>query len=310
MSAHIERPHRRGVALLIAIAIGAVVGVCVLALWRESASATRAVTLESAIERADALADSALVRATAIVDSGGWTRLSRPGETVLFASASTRATRWRAESGRVAWGTLVIRGVAEVRSGVRGVWARSERRSIVPLRAPLPMPEAAVTGVQPWIVAAGATLDVPPAVGAEVVCRGPAGATASARHPYPVAIDSVRLPLVDADTVRDSLVGAFRLIRGRIARPLRITGMVVVDTEVVVDADLRVTGVLVARGSVHAGGGRLDVIGAVVSGDSGGGPSGLGSGDRVRYDACAIRRAVARVTSPGPTSTWTTLRVF
>jgi hypothetical protein len=84
----------------------------------------------------------------------------------------------------------------------------------------------------------------------------------------------------------------------------------VADSDLVVQADLRVTGVLVTRGSVRPAGGRLDVTGAVVSGDVGSGPSALGAGDRVRYDACAIRSAVARVTSPGPTATWTTLAVW
>lgn len=310
MSGRIERERRAGAALLIAVVIGAVAAICVLALWRASASAARSITLEASTARADALADSALVRAASLVDSGGWQSLSLPGAMLQAGAARTAVTRWRADVGRVGWETLVVRGLGEVRSGVPGVWSRRERRSVVPLRAPLAVPDAALTGVELWSIAGGAIVDVPVAVGADIACRRASGATVTARHPFPAAINSLRLPLVDPDTLRDSMVGAFRLVRGRITHPLRFNGMVVVDTELVVEADLRVQGVLVVRGSVQPAGGRLDVTGAVVSGDAGGGRSGLGAGDRVRYDACAIRSAVARVTSPGPTATWTTLRVF
>lgn len=301
---------RRGVALLLTIVIAVVVGMCTLALWRASAAATRTFTLEAAGPRSDALADSALARATAEMAIGGWRILGRPGEMRVIASGTSRLTRWHADVGRVTWSALVIRGVGVVRSGARGVSAHADVRRIVPLVAPMPVPDAALIGVAWWSIDAGASVEVPVASGAEVACRSSGGVVASARHPFPVAVDSLRLPLIDPDTVRDPLVGAFRLTRGRITRPLRVVGIVAVDTELVVEADLRVTGVLVARGSVHTAGGRLDVTGAVVTGDMGGGPSGLGAGDRVRYDACAIRRAVERVTSPGPTSTWTILPVF
>lgn len=310
MSARTERLGRRGIALLIAVVICAVVGVCVLALWRGSMGAARAATLESSIARADALADSALVRAIVAVDGGAWRGLELPGQ-MMLAGADARVTaRWRADVGRVGWGTLVLRGVADTRSGARGVMSHAERRSIVPLRAPFAVPDSPLTGAVPWSIDAAATIDVPLAIGAEAVCR-PAGAiVVEARHPFPLAVDSLRLPLIDPDTLRDSLVGAVRLTGGRVTHPLRFTGMVVVDTELVVEADLRVTGMLVVRGSVHPAGGRLDVTGAVMSGDTNGRTSGLGAGDRVRYDACAIRRAVARVTSLSPTRTWTTLTVF
>ncbi|MDZ7632771.1 MAG: hypothetical protein U5K74_15900 [Gemmatimonadaceae bacterium] len=116
--------------------------------------------------------------------------------------------------------------------------------------------------------------------------------------------------MVDPDTVTDSLVGAFRLTRSRLSVPLRVTGMVVLDSELFLEADLRLTGVLIARGSIRHVSGHLIVTGAVVAGDAGGGHSGLGPGDRVRYDACAIRRAVEHVTSPGPAATWTHLTPF
>lgn len=310
MSDSIDRTGRRGIALLIAVVICAVVGVCVLALWRGSMGAARAATLESSIARAEAIGDSALVRATVAMDGGAWRSLELPGQMLVAGSGIRAGARWRADVGRVGWGTLVLRGVGDTRSGARDVMSHAERRSVVPLRAPLAMPESALTGALAWSVDAAATIDLPLAIGAEAICRPASAVIVASRHPFPMAVDSLRLPLIDPDTLRDSLVGAFRLTHGRIRSPLRFTGMVVVDTEVMVEADLRVTGVLVVRGSVHPAGGRLDVTGAVVSGDANGGPSGLGAGDRVRYDACAIRRAVARVTSPGPTRTWTTLTVF
>lgn len=310
MSASTERGRRHGIALLIAVVICAVVGVCVLALWRGSMGAARAATLESSISRAESLADSALVRAAESTASGAWRSLELPGQMMVAGSDTRAGSRWRADVGRVGWGTLALRGVADMHSGARGVMSHVERRSVVPLNAPFPMPESPLIGALAWSIDAAATINLPLAVGAEAICRPSGAVIAAARHPFPMAVDSLRLPLIDPDTVRDSLVGAFRLTGGRITRALRITGMLVVDTEVVVAADLRVTGVLVVRGSVHPAGGRLDVTGAVVSGDVNGGPSGLGAGDRVRYDACAIRRAVARVTSPGPTRTWTTMTVF
>jgi hypothetical protein len=130
------------------------------------------------------------------------------------------------------------------------------------------------------------------------------------RAAIPAGLGRWALTALDPDTVRDTLVGAFRLTRPAIGIPLRVTGMLVTDTDLLVGADLRVTGVLIAGGSIRTAGGRLDVTGAVVAGDSSGGQSRLGAGDRVRYDACAIRGAVLPLTSPGPAATWTTLRLF
>lgn len=296
--------------MLLAIVISAVVGVAVLALWHGTAATKRAFSLESSGTHVTALADSALVQSMAFADSGNWPRLLSPGAWQMVATRSAQGATSRAEIARTAWMTLLLRGSATAPSGARGVTARADHRTIIPLVAPIEFPDAALTGAQPWIVDAGATLDVPAAVAREHLCRATTGARAIARAPRSVAIDATRLPVIDADTVRDSLVGAFRLNVGAVRSPLRVRGIVVVDSELLVGADLRVTGVLVTRGSVHPAGGRLDVIGAVVAGDAGGGPSGLGAGDRVRYDACAIRRALEQVTSRGATATWTTLTVY
>ena len=310
MSPCIERPRRHGSALLLAVVISAVVGVSVLALWRGTAAGARAIALEVATTHVDAVADSVRLRAFAFIDSGGWKRLQSPGDWQLVAARSAGGATWRAEAARMTWMTLLIRGAAETPGGARGVTARADHRTLVPLTSPIDFSDAALTGVQTWLVDAAATVDVPVAVGRERLCRSASGARAIARRPLSAAISAMRLPIVDADTVRDSLTGAFRLSTGRVRTPLRVRGIVVIDTEVSVEADLRVTGMLVARGSVHPAGGHIDVIGAVVAGDAGGGSSGLGAGDRVRYDACAIRSAVEQVTSRGPTATWTTLNVF
>jgi hypothetical protein len=301
---------RSGFALLLAVVIAAVVGIGVLALWRSTAAATRAISLEASTTRSDAVADSARTQTMMVLDSGGWRLLHSPGDWRLVASDSTRVGRWRAEIGRIAWGALIVRGLASAPGGVRSVSTRADHRTIVPLVSPIPFPDAALTGVAMWSIDPAALVDIPVAAGREHLCRAVSGARASARAPLPRAIDSIRLPVIDPDTLRDSVVGAFRLATGRIRTPVRVTGMLVVDTELVVEADLRVTGVLVARGSVRPAGGRLDVTGAAVSGDAGGGTSALGPGDRVRYDACAIRSALEHVTSRGPTATWTTLNVF
>ena len=310
MSAHTESHTRSGMALLLAVVIAAVVGIGVLALWRSTAAARRAISLEASDSHTDAVADSARIRTMPFVDSGGWRALRSPGDWRVLASDSSRLGRWRAEIGRTAWGALVVRGVAMARGGARSVTARADHRTVVPLVSPFPFPDAALTGVTTWIIDPSAIVDIPVAVGREHACRAVSGARSTARAPLPVAINAIRLPIIDADTLRDSVVGAFRLASGRVRTPLRVAGMLVVDTELVVEADLHVTGVLVARGSVRPAGGRLDVTGAVVSGDAGGGTSALGPRDRVRYDACAIRSAVDHVTSRGPTATWTTLSVF
>lgn len=303
-------PAKRGFALLVAVVIAAVVGMVVLALWRGSAASTRIIALEGASAHTDIIADSARLRAMQFVDSGGWRQLRTPGTWRLVATDSTRNGQWRAEVGRTAWNTLVVRGSAIAPAGSPRTFSSADHRTILPLGAPIHFADAALTGVQAWNVDAAATVIVPPAAGTEIGCRSGAVARTIARAPFAAAIGAMRLPVIDPDTLRDSVTGAFRLATPRVATPLRVTGMVVVDSELIVEADLRIMGVLVVGGSVHPRGGRIDVTGAVLSGDAGGGPSGLGAGDRVRYDACAIRRAVELVTSRRPTATWTILNVF
>lgn len=309
MSARTEPSPKRGTALLLAIVITAVTAICVLSLWRTTAAARRWSSLESAHVAAQSLADSANVLALQSVDSGGWRALTTVGQSAALPGGSGRRSSWRVQFGRSGWMTLISRSSAAVRTGVPGLTARADRRTLIPLIAPLDVPTAALTGDSTWSIDAAAVVDVSAGSG-DATCRLTGVVVPQTRHPFPATLALRGFPSVDPDTVTDSLVGVFRLTRNRLTRPLHVVGMLVLDSDLLLGADLRLTGVLIARGSVRPAAGRLDVTGAVVTGDAGGSHSGLGAGDRVRYDACAIRRAVEHVTRPGPSATWTHLRLF
>lgn len=310
MSDTSDHSTRRGIALLLAIVTCTIVGLCVLALWHASTATARAIALESAIASAESLADSARMLGIRAIDGGAWRSLAEPGSSQRVAHSRTSSRASDADVGRMGWMTLVVRGTSGVRSGVAGITAHADRRTIIPLLAPLDIPRAALTGVQPWSIAPSALVEIPTASGRELRCR-PLGSIAdAAQSPYTTTLDLRRIPVVDPDTVRDSLTGTWQLARARLSRPLIVRGLVVIDQDIEIGADLRIVGVLISHGSIRPAGGHLDVTGAVVSGDVTGGASVLGAGDRVRYDACAIRSAVERATSPAPTGTWTTLSVF
>lgn len=309
MCEHDEAP-RRGIALLIAVAITVVVGLCTLALWRTSAGSSRALVLEGARTRADALASDGLSRALQQVSLGAWRAVAIPGAHMSIDSTRAGRDTWHASLGRPTWSTLLVRVRSETASGVRFVRATRDERVLIPLLAAIDMPTAALTGELPWSVPVGATVEVPPPTLEERVCRGdvvPVLYRTTARGGAPARADLVAL---DADTVSRPLVGSFRLTKSALTSPLQVTGMVVLDSGLVVRADIHLTGVLFVRGSIYPAGGQLDVTGAVVAGDSLGENSGLGIGDRVRYDACAIRRAVDLVTHPAHSATWTKMSVF
>lgn len=313
MSVRAERPHaarRRGIALLLALITMLVGGTCALALWHTRASTFRALTLERAWLRAATTADSALLAALTLTDTGGWRSVAAPGDlrTLLDITASHEFRR--AAVARLGWGTLLVRGVVQLQSGVPHLVARAEHRVLIPLIAPITMPQAGLTGVRPWTVDSAAVLTLSAAVPSELTCRAGLLPVTVLQDSLGGALDSNLVTLLDPDTVSLPLAGVFRLTRDRITRPLVITGMVESVTGLQVAADLRIMGVLVVQESVVPAGGRLDVTGAIVTRDAGVGHSTLGSGDRVRYDACAIRHAVARATRPGPARTWTTLRLF
>jgi len=301
---------RRGVALLMTVVIIGVCGVGVLALWQLSAGLQRSAALDVAAARARSLADSALRAGYPAISDGTWRTLTAPGASLVTATGTAPRGSWRTELGRSGWSTLLLRASATLASGVRGVPARGDRRVLVPLVAPLDVPFAALTGVAPWAVPPAALVEVPPAAGAEVVCRGGVTPTAMATWGGAPALASIDAVPIDADTVTGPLTGVFRLTNPNLTHPLFVVGMVVLDSELLVQADLELVGVLVTRGAIQHAGGRLQVTGAVLAGDAGGGHSGLGAGDRVRYDACAVRRAVERVTRAGPGATWTTVPLF
>ncbi len=301
---------RRGVALLMTVVIIAVTGMGVLALWQLNAAMQRSITLETAAVQAGALADSALSAGHTAVADGSWRTLTAPGAEMAIASGTAPHGTWRSVLGRSGWRTLMLRGSSRLASGVRGVPARGDRRALVPLVAPLDVPFAALTGVGVWNVPSGAIVEVPAAAGAELVCRDGVAPTGTASWSGAPALALFPAVAIDADTVTVPLTGVFRLTSPNLGHPLVVTGMLVLDSELSVGADLELSGVLVTRGVIQPAGGRLKVTGAVLAGDAGGGHSGLGAGDRIRYDACAVRRAVERVTRAGPGATWTTLRLF
>jgi len=305
-----REPPRRGIALLLAVAITSVVGLCALALWRTSAGSSRALVLERARTRAEGLASDGMSRALQQVSIGAWRALTLPGAHMSIDSTHTGRGHWRATLGRPTWSALLLRVRSETASGARSVRAQRDERILIPLLAPIEIPAAALTGDRPWLVPSGATVEVPPATPQERACRRnivpvvKRTATRGSAPPHDVLV------ALDADTITRPLVGSFRLTKATLTSPLRVTGMVVLDSDLVIAADLQLSGVLFVRGSIHPAGGQLDVTGAVVAGDSLGGHSGLGTGDRVRYDACAIRRAVDLVTRPAPSATWTRMSLF
>lgn len=309
MSAPTEA-SRSGVALLLAVAVTAVVGLCTLALWKTSAGSSRSLVLERARARADALASEGTARALQQVSAGAWRTLSVPASTRSLGVQLFARGQWRADLGRPTWSTLIIRTVSDAASGAPGVRAMRDERVLVPLLAPLDIPSAALTGARPWSIPVGAAVDVPLPSVMERRCRDGIAPVPSRTTPRGGTLQVATLAILDADTVTRPVVGSYRLARASLRSPLQVTGMVALDSDLVVQADLQLTGVLFVRGSIRHAGGRLDVTGAIVAGDSLGGNSGLGTGDRVRYDACAIRHAVDLVTRPGPSATWTRMSPF
>lgn len=301
---------RRGVALLLALATMVIGAICALALWHTRAAAERTLILDAASLRATAAADSLLLSSLTLIDTGGWRNLTPPAGAHRVIDLGSGADRRRADVARIGWGTLLARGDVSLHTGVRHLPARSEHRVLIPLVAPMAMPVAALTGTRAWFVDPGAVVALAPPLPIESNCRAGRAPVAVLQDSAAGALDSTLVTPLDPDTVSAPVAGVFRLTRDRITRPMVITGMVESVTGLHVGADLLVTGVLLVRGSVIPSGGRLDVTGAVVAGDAGGTRSSLGAGDRVRYDACAIRRAVARATRPGAMRTWTTLRLF
>jgi hypothetical protein len=311
MSRRIDpRGVRRGAAMLISVVLVAASAMLVISLWHSATVARQRGAMELSVDASSAAADSVLMSGSAFISSGQWRALTLPGAVAHVAVDSTSRRVRRVDVGRVGWATLVLRAAAAGVSGVRGVHARSAQRMLIPLVAPMAVPLAAVTGVRPWSVSAGAVVDVSPALGLEARCRDGFVAVGSKEQAFPAAVQMASLPPLLSDTVSGPVVGPVRLQGPALTRALTVIGMVALDTDLIVGAELQVTGVLLVRGAVRRGGGRLDVTGAVIAGDSSGMQSELGAGDRVRYDACAVRRAVEQVTRPGPPASWVHLREF
>ena len=314
MSAPADRTARHhgrpGFALLLAIVTMVVVGICALALWHGRAGTARADTLRTATLQRGNDADSLLALGIDAIDMGAWRVLPYPGTTIVTHQRRAPGRELATTMTRLGWQSLLVRGQAHDRSGVARVQASADARLLVPLRTPMRLPTAAITSRLPWRIDPSATLGAVTTTAVERRCRDGVVPAATLTDSLPVQLDNSLVTLVDPDTVSAPLVGVFQLTRDRITRPLVMEGMVVSVTGLRVMADLQIVGVLVVQGSVQPAGGRLDVTGAVITRDSGGAGSVLGNGDRVRYDACAIRRAVERATRPAPAATWTIVGRF
>jgi hypothetical protein len=303
--------QRRGVALLVATVMTTVVGIALIVMWRGVGDNRRASVAESATRRAVTLAESAQVAVFFAADSGAWRTLSVPGSSQRISIVTTRRESRTSDLARTGWLTLLARGTGTASAGRVGVVARADRRTLIPLTAPITLPNAAVTGgTLPWLVDSAAAVDVPMPSGRERICRAGLTVAPSGVAPFPPAFQPLLLPVVDPDTVRDTVRGAVRIVGPLLSRPLQVIGILALDSDLLIGADLHVSGVLITRGSVRPSGGHLAVTGAVLAGDAGGGQSRLGAGDQVRYDACAARRALELVTTLGPSATWTRLSFY
>lgn len=292
MSDTTDRPGRRGSALLPVLIISIVLAVCALSLWRSASSARLASEGDGAMLESGAMAESVLARSAAAAEAGAWRTLPLPGDTSTVTAQFGRTTRRHATLTRLGWSMILARATASLAGGRPGVTARADRRILIPLSAALEVPVAAVTGAEPWVIQPGALVEVPTATPAEARCRENIAPVAQLARSWRVDTSLRRTPAFDADSVRDTIRGLARLGGPRLSTPIAVSGMLVLDSDLTLEADLHVSGVLVVNGSVVPAGGRLDVTGAIVTADIGGRHSELGAGGRVRYDACAIRRAI------------------
>lgn len=88
-----------------------------------------------------------------------------------------------------------------------------------------------------------------------------------------------------------------------ISQPSRHQGVLMIDGDLVLNADLDVNGLLLVRGAVNATVGRLSVHGAALVRDDQGHGSRFGFATRVRYSRCALRRALSATGAPAAITT-------
>ncbi len=83
-------------------------------------------------------------------------------------------------------------------------------------------------------------------------------------------------------------------------------GVLAVDHDLIVHDTLRLRGMLLVRGALDASSGRLEVDGAVLVRGQTTRATRIGSGSTIRYDQCALRRAIAAIATPetGPFRQW------
>ena len=88
-----------------------------------------------------------------------------------------------------------------------------------------------------------------------------------------------------------------------ISQASRHQGVLMIDGDLVLDADLEVNGLLLVRGAVDATVGRLRVHGAALVRDDLNHGSRFGFATRVRYSRCALRRALSATGAPAAITT-------
>lgn len=88
-----------------------------------------------------------------------------------------------------------------------------------------------------------------------------------------------------------------------ISQPSRHQGVLMIDGDLVLNADLDVNGLLLVRGAVNATVGHLTVHGAALVRDDQGHGSRFGFATRVRYSRCALRRALSATGAPAAITT-------
>jgi hypothetical protein len=287
---------RRGSTLVLVLVMLAASAMLALALVRSRASDARGVALTRRQLRAAFAADSLADAGMRAIGAGAWRPL-RAGDTA--ATGVSGDGTWRLL--RPTWGQLLLHLHAERAGGARSVGATVDHR----LRFALRMPPLGDPGVALESAESGAPSGVVvPATRSlhETICL--AGRVASPEGPATWRPDSLPpLPVVDADTVRDTIRGAVRLLRP-VRRPISVVGLLAVDSALVLDADLLVHGLLLVSGPVAGGAGRLSVVGGVRMVGAARTLAALAPSSRIQHDACAIRRAAdtqARVQSAGLT---------
>ncbi len=220
---------------------------------------------------------------------------------------------------------LLVEATAHARASAPGAGRRAERTTtaVIRLVPAAPIPRGAVTAGSAIALANGATVD-----GADHVPDGWTGCAAPSAPMPAAAVDAdvatydtfgaerygavaargavqIDSPVATLAPIAPTDAAAFPIAHARgavtLRGPTRGQGMLLVDGDLTIDGLVTFAGIMVVRGALHAGGGTLQLDGALfVQATVAGGA--LGAGSRVRWSSCAYARArdgAARVTLAG-----------